>query len=536
VLQLPPEYYGLEGEHLISKLKSRRNQLKKVSDEFYYLLAKYVDIYCSDKDEYAEINRINNKTTEVTVYKRDKKTGGKNGPPLFYRLLDNDFTDDIRVHLLGGDDFAIVTGKVQEGPKVIVVGGKDKDELVDSSHVEGYFLGITPFRTAKSKTEFYDSGNKTIFIEGEGTYINTKKYKEPKDEQKKYEPLIEDRYRDYSVLFPFEYNSDDGLVIGLGGRVNYYDFRKVPFAHRYFFSGSYATKSQRAEFSFLGDFNDMIDNMNVKIPVKYTGLEITRFYGFGNETIREDSLVEKDYYDVNQRYFGAGFKLNIPLDDDLEFHSGLLFEISTVLEKEDRLVTDLDPYGMGTLDFLALTTQLSFDNRDDKELPFQGYFLDLYADAYPPTVNNKDVFGKIIFDGRTYISSRYVTDFTIALRTFGEIAWGKYPFYKGSSLGGSKTLRGFSRERYVGDAALLGSVELRYFLTDVYFLVPFKLGMNLFTDSGSVFYKEEDSSKWHTAFGGGFWFSIYNRAINFSINLAKSPEDVRLYLNIGQMF
>ena len=60
------------------------------------------------------------------------RTGEKKGSPLFHRLLDNDITDDIRVHLLGGDDFAIVTGKVQEGPKVIVVGGKGKDELIDS--------------------------------------------------------------------------------------------------------------------------------------------------------------------------------------------------------------------------------------------------------------------------------------------------------------------------------------------------------------------------------------------------------------------
>ncbi|MGB5288150.1 MAG: BamA/TamA family outer membrane protein [Ignavibacteriaceae bacterium] len=536
VLQLPPEYYDLEGEHLISKLKSRRDQLKLASDEFFNVLAKYIDVYCSDKDEYAEVKRINNNTTEVAVYKRDKRTGDKKGSPLFYRLLENDITDDVRIHLLGGDDIAVISGQVEEGTSVIVVGGKGKDELVDSSRVDGYFLGITPFRSAKTKTEFYDSGNKTIFIEGEGTYINIEKYVETDDPQQKYEPLIEDRYRDYGVLVPFEYNTDDGFVIGLGGRINYYDFRKTPYAHRFDLTGSYATLSKRSEFIFLGDFNDLIDGMNVKVPARFTGLQITRFYGFGNESVRNDSLVRENFYNVNQEYFGAGFLLKIPLYEDIEFHTGLLLELSRVLRQENRLVNELEPYGLGTLDFFALSTSLKFDNRDDKEMPFTGYYFDIYSDIYPPTLNNKDFFGNVSLDGRTYFSGKYLTNYTLALRAYSEFAWGNYPFYKGASLGGKKTLRGFTRDRYVGDVALLGSIELRYYLAKVYFLIPFKLGMNLFTDTGRVFYEGEESSRWHTSFGGGFWFSINERAINFSLNLAKSPETLRFYLSIGQMF
>jgi hemolysin activation/secretion protein len=129
-----------------------------------------------------------------------------------------------------------------------------------------------------------------------------------------------------------------------------------------------------------------------------------------------------------------------------------------------------------------------------------------------------------------------LSDFTLALRAYSEIAWGDYPFYKGASIGGKKTLRGFTRDRYVGDIAVLGSAELRYYLAKVYFLIPFQLGMNLFTDTGRVFYDSEESSRWHTSFGGGFWFSINDRAINFSLNIAKSPETLRFYISAGQMF
>ncbi len=311
---------------------------------------------------------------------------------------------------------------------------------------------------------------------------------------------------------------------------------RLPFAHRYELTGSYATISKRAEFIFLGDFNDMIDGMNVKIPAKFTGLEITRFYGFGNETVRDESLVEAEYYNVNQRYFNAGFYLKIPVQKDLTVHTGILFELANVLQQEDHLVNELQPYGLGTLDFLALSTLFRYDNRDDKEIPYTGYYFDAYAEIYPPTLNNKDFFGKITLDGRTYLTSKNFTDLTLALRAYSEIAWGDYPFYKGASIGGKKTLRGFTRDRYVGDFAVLGSAELRYYLTKVYFLIPFQFGINLFTDTGRVFYADEESFKWHTSFGGGFWFSINERAINFSLNIAKSPETLRFYISAGQMF
>ncbi|UCH66602.1 MAG: BamA/TamA family outer membrane protein [Ignavibacterium sp.] len=536
VKQLPPEYYKLEGEHLISKLKSRRDQLFIASDNYYKWIAKYADIYMSDKREYAVINRVNDLYTEVIIYKRNKKTGDKKGKPVYSRVFRNTVTDEIRLHLLGGDDIAIVNGEVYEGCRVIIEGGEGDDELIDNSVVNGYFWGFTPFPKEKKKTEFYDSGDSTIFLETAATYINTDKHKLPKDPHLRYEPLIEDRYFDVGVLVPFGYDTDDGFILGIGGRLNFYDFKIKPYDYRLDLYGSYATITKRFEFVFNGDFNNMIGGMNVKIPAKFTGLEITRFYGFGNNTARNDSLVEADFYNVSQRYAGLGFYFTIPIVKHFELNAGLLFEYSNVKKQETTLLGQLNPYGVGIFDFLAISTALKYDNRDDIEMPSKGYFISMYGDVYPTTINNTDFFGKVIVDGRTYLSSYWITDYTLAFRAYGEATWGKYPFYKGASIGGKKTLRGFPRDRFVADYAVLGEAELRFFISKLFILIPFDFGMNLFVDSGRVFLIGESSNRWHTSFGAGFWGSIYQKSVNFSLNFAKSPETFRVYLSIGQMF
>lgn len=536
VKQMPPEYFNLEGEHLISKLKSRRDQLVEAAEEHYLWVSKYVDIYCSNKNEVAEVIRENNLLTSVSIFKRDKKSGKKKGNALYARTFHNTITEDIRIHLQGGDDIATVTGEVDEGCRIIIVGGEGKDELIDQSKVNGYFSLFLPIPDAENKTEFYDSGKKTILEEGPSTYINRDEYKFPEDPELRYEPDIEDRYRDYSVLLPWAYDNDDGLIFGAGLKVNYYDFRMKPFDYSLELSASYSTISERPEIEFLGDFYDLIGGMNIKIPFRYSGLDIARFYGFGNETERIDSLVDIGYYNVNQRYIGTGFFLDLPITKTFSIQSGLLLEYSIVSKREDRFLHTINPYGVGGVDFFAISTSFTYDNRDHKELPYTGYFLKLYGDVYPNTLNNPDFFGKVAFDGRTYLSTDFITHSTLALRLYGEAVWGDYPFFKAATVGGKHTLRGFPRDRFVGDFSILTNIELRMYLAKVYFLIPFKLGLNLFTDTGRVYLKGENSDRWHNSFGGGLWISIQERLINVSLNFAKSPETFRAYFALSQMF
>ncbi|MCP5108963.1 MAG: hypothetical protein GY950_36610, partial [bacterium] len=102
VNRLPPEHYKIAGAGLIRKLKSRRDHLHEISGIYYRRVNKVIDVYAGDKDDFAEINRVSNDKTTVTVFKRDKKSGVKKGKPFYHKTVDNRLTREIRIYLEGG--------------------------------------------------------------------------------------------------------------------------------------------------------------------------------------------------------------------------------------------------------------------------------------------------------------------------------------------------------------------------------------------------------------------------------------------------
>ncbi|MDX1699338.1 MAG: hypothetical protein R3250_01910, partial [Melioribacteraceae bacterium] len=226
VKHLPKEQYDIVAEEIITKLKSRRDQLSELSKEYYDLINTVVDIYATNKDDVVEIDRISDSKTEVKVYDL-KKSGAKE--ILYYKVFDNNITEDIRIHLLEGDDRAVVNGEVDYSPLIRIIGGGEKDTLIDNSIVNGYLLDITPIPKAENKTEFYDSGKKTEVVYGAGTYYNDEKIKKPKDYFEKYEPVLRDRGSDWLPSPILGLNSNDGFVIGLGAQLYSYNFRIDPY-------------------------------------------------------------------------------------------------------------------------------------------------------------------------------------------------------------------------------------------------------------------------------------------------------------------
>jgi len=531
--RLPIEDRIIAGDELLSKLKSRRDQLFKFSDDYYNLINDVVDIFCSDKDDFIEVNRVNNDETKVSYYRRDKDNGGKKGDPLYNKIFDNKLTSEVRIFLMDGDDKAVVSGEVETSPLVRIIGGKGKDEFVDNSKVHGNLFSILSIPNAENATVFYDSGNKSVFVTGPGTVVNTFDIPEPKDDIDKYEPHFKNRSHEIEINPVIDLSSDDGLTLGGGPTLLVYDFLTDPYEYWMTFTAAYSIKLKSAVLFYKLISKSWIKGAATNIEISYTQLHLVRYFGFGNETFFSEELEENGFYEVKQNLFYIKPSVDFHFFNYNTTTFGLSYNQFNTDIRNKILLNDFhNPgYGLGVFKIIELNSAFIIDSRDVIRNSKKGILVDIHASIYPAALDNEKFFSKGGFDIRGYFSGKSITNFTLALKTSGVRVWGsKYPFQFAAFRGGKNTLRGYARERFSGDAAISTQAELRLLFSKISLYLPGEIGIHFFGETGRVFVNGENSSKWHPGYGGGVWLSLINRSFNTSFTVALSPEDTAFYL------
>jgi hypothetical protein len=502
------------------------------------LINTVIDVYCSDKRDFVEVNRLNDKATEILVYKRDKDTGDKKGKVYFYKLADNCITEEIRIYLMDNDDKFIIRGEVNSGPLVRVIGGDGADEYVDSSKVNGYWLGITPIPDAENAIEIYDSGKKTIVTYGPGTAVDDEKIPEPKTDAEKYEPQQRDRSHDWRINPKIALDTDNGLVFGGGPQKFKYNFRDEPYDYWWTVTAEYATKPNNGRFIFEGIFNSVFKRSSLHVNFLWSGLTLTKYFGYGNETFYDSGLEDEDYFKLEQRIISFNPELGITLGKPSKLLLGLSYFYSNVTEVNDTLLQTFPypEYGRNFFDAAGFHISYELDSRDIKSNPASGYYLKVRTGVYPEILDVEETFFRAWFDARGYWTAKSFTEMTFALRAGGGKNWGKYPYYAAHFLGGGANLRGYSRERFSGDAALFGQAEVRMYLGNLRLIIPGRIGINFFGETGRVYAQNEDSDKWHPSYGGGVFLTYLGKMLTIALNFANSSEKLGVFVTTSMMF
>lgn len=515
VSQLSPAMFSEAGDYLISSLKNRRDHLKEATDEFYKVYSDVIDVYGSDKKEIAEITSLNDKELEINLFKRDKDTGEKKKEPFFHNVFSNEYTSEVRLNLLGDDDEVYIKGDTDNGILVRIETGNGDDKIVNLS---------------EQQVKVYDDGYKTSLKE-KSLYYNDDQYV-ISPEEKRYEPELEDRYGFIAYIPVLQYNSDDGFILGAGPNYTKFGFRADPYLYYIEGTGAYATSAKDYDIRLYGDFRKLVHKSKVEIFFKASELDFNRFYGFGNETLRDEELAEDDFYKTNQQDYSFRIKLSRILSEHFNINFNTLFNYSNVSINDEQLVGQLNPYGTGKLTSLGIGTGFSYEKLSNISFPESGLKYNFNAEFFPEIFNNKHNFGKLTADVVTYNTLPAFTKFTLVLRAGAEVMIGDYPYYYGATVGGLKNLRGFPRERFLGDACVFGQSELRMYLATINLFIPAKVGLDALGDIGRVFVKGEDSKKWHSTYGGGVWMNVLN-TLSMSFNVAVSPEAVKYYFATG---
>ncbi|WP_347158312.1 hypothetical protein [Pontibacter chitinilyticus] len=153
VHHFPAPVFKLTGPVTIARLKSRRDLLPEAAKTFYTILAEEPIVAGTDEEERFVVKRLNDKDTEVTVYRKSDEY------VLFHRIFHRSETKLISLYGLRGNDTFEVSGKVNEGIKVKIVGGLGEDKIKDTSEVAH----------GGKKTWVYDTERGTQLEEGPTT-------------------------------------------------------------------------------------------------------------------------------------------------------------------------------------------------------------------------------------------------------------------------------------------------------------------------------------------------------------------------------
>jgi outer membrane translocation and assembly module TamA len=193
-------------------------------------------------------------------------------------------------------------------------------------------------------------------------------------------------------------------------------------------------------------------------------------------------------------------------------------------------------YGRNFFDAVGFHLSYEMDSRDVETNPENGYYFKVRTGVYPEFLDVDETFLRAWFDARGYWTAKSFAEMTFALRAGGGKTWGKYPYYAAHFLGGAANLRGYSRERFSGDAALFGQAEVRMYLGNIRLIIPGRIGINFFGETGRVYAKNENSDKWHPAYGGGVFLTYLGRMLTVAINVANSSEKLGVFVTTGMMF
>ncbi|MEJ2615166.1 MAG: hypothetical protein P8Z35_09415 [Ignavibacteriaceae bacterium] len=543
VNNLPPEVSDAERYQLQNDLIARKDKLPEISNDYFKLINEVADIYATSNDDSAEVNRLDNDLTKVSLYMELKKGRPEKFKKYFERTFNNNLTDEIRIHLGDGNDKAVINGNVDQSPLVRIIGGFGNDKIEDNSVVNGYLFSFIPIPNAESKTEFYRRDENTILTPTKSFDIYYNDLSNPGKNENNYgiERGIYQKDRGHEWLFlpEFSYDENNGFVFGGGPLLYKYDFGYTPFKYRMSLTASYATRSQSINIFYDGDFYSLIKNVDVGLNFKKSELDLIKFFGYGNETSFSKELDTKDYYLLKQKLIGFYPGIYFKISDIFSYSLGFSLENSDVsLRNSEMLLKDFpyDRYGIGHFNIAGINSSIEYNYGDQIFNTFRGYHFKLTQEYFPKLLDNISDYTKTSVDIRAFFTGNIFTETTFALRGGGEKIWGRFPLFKSVFLGGNSNLPGYSRERFAGNASLFGQLELRFLIKEFEFLLKEKLGMSFFSEAGRVFSGSGNSKKWHPSYGFGFWSSVIKRKINLSLIFAFSPEGMSMYADTKFLF
>jgi outer membrane protein assembly factor BamA len=282
------------------------------------------------------------------------------------------------------------------------------------------------------------------------------------------------------------------------------------------------------------------------------------FFGLGNNDVGPDELSTNRY----QRWYGTlGLGLRVSQRFTLVFggafnqveisHGHLEKQHGSTVPSTESLFPNMAGIHGGYTNPLSFA--VLFNDRQDVTRPTRGWSIIAKATWVPNGLGNDFHYGRYNFDA-SYLYPLLTRRQVIGLNLGGQYidaARRRIPFYELASLGGSRDLRGYFQDRFLGDSNMVANGEYRLKIFDFDFIWHVQIDGVAFGDVGRVFMSEEDiaqqlgqpvdtipktNDKFRYSYGGGTRIAL-GEALVARLDVGFSEEEKGLvYLVFGHTF
>lgn len=521
VAALPPQIYAISGQTITDKLKSRRDVLQKDALIYYKFLSKIVSIPGSNKAEYFRIKKAA-KGVQVTMYDENKR---RDTTVIEYdRIFDPKVTDEIRLYGLNSADQFEIDPDVKSGIRVRIIGGKGRDSFDLRGQLPNNLYDY------KQDSNGLINANHTKVNFSNDIVVNGYN-------------VVENKYNYYK--FPqlnLGYNVDDGPLIGLGFASRTYGFRKEPYSTNQRFSTLYAASKGAYQLRYNGIFNSVYAGKDLLINAELVNPTLNNFYGFGNETVKSNTL---DFYRVRYSYLSADMLLRKRFNEILEISVGPTYYHywNDYNDNKNRILGQPQFIGSdsasiySTKDFVGAKLRMDVNYIDRELFPTRGVLWYTELSSVVGLNNTSKSLTKFTTDMQVYAPLVRPNKLVAVLKLgAGHIFNDKFDYFQALNLGSNNFLRGFRKNRYSGSSLVYTSGEVRIKLfNSTSYILPGDFGLIGFYDLGKVWQNGQSSKQWHSSFGPGFYIVPFN-LVMVSGTYGFSDEDRIFNFTIGAKF
>ncbi|MFK7951678.1 MAG: metallophosphoesterase [Ekhidna sp.] len=526
ISEWPDQVQRKGGQSIIDNLKIRRADMERYARELYLFLSKEVEVLGSDKHEYFLIDQLSENETLITVTKRKKE--GNLEQVIYERLFTSEETTEVRLYGRDGEDVFEIKGNTSSNIKIRIIGGTDKDLIINGNGVERLKNVEVYDRKKSTKIEGNSKGMMHLSEESSINEYDRKAFK--------FDRLM--------PLLSVNLNPDDGLFFGGGFSYVKHAWRKLPFAskHTLTANGALATGSFNVEYE--GVFTDVLGKWDVKPAIIWQEpFFVNNFFGLGNESqfLKDQSIAPDDDAIDFYRTRMDRFQLDVDLVKNLgtkgQFYVGSGFRTVEIKNTANRFISSLPDQDFSTNRYFTSKVGVSMDSRNSKVMPTSGMTAFAELENLEALESNAKSTTQWRAEWAFFLSVKVPSRLVIANRFgFGHNTSNEFDFFNANTLGGRSNLRGTRRTRFYGQTSFYHNIDLRLKLFSFRsYIFPGQFGILAFHDTGRVWLDGESSDKWHTGKGFGLWVSPLNTIV-LNVNYAFGEDENLPTVSLGFFF